>query len=194
MAKQSGVTRNYSKKPSTLAKRQSEFQTLISTGDYKDGSLFPSGGFYVVHKDHKNVIDPKENKEMLAAEILARKGYRIKLMSEKSSMSRVSTPDGYKEGMVMDIKTINNAGKYRIERSLKNAAIQGAEVAVLVQTVTAMTRKYVEEQIAMYVSHAKGEERGRLREVIVVGLSGNVHRHKLKKRSRHTSSLLRAQT
>ncbi len=84
-----------------------------------------------------------------------------------------------KEGMVMDIKTINNAGKYRIERSLKNAAIQGAEVAVLVQTVTAMTRKYVENQISMYLSHAKGEERGRLREVIVVGLSGNVHRHKL---------------
>lgn len=179
MAKQSGGTRNYSKKPNTLAKRQSEYHSLMSTGDYKDGRLSPSGGFYVVHKDHKNVIDPKENKEMLAAEILARKGYRIKLMSEKSSIANLSTPDGYKENMVMDIKTINKAGTYKLENSLKKASKQGAEVAVLIQNTAAMTKEYVQTQISMYLSHAKGEERGKLSEVIVIGLSGNVHRYKL---------------
>ncbi len=179
MAKQSGGTRNYSKTPNTIAKRQSEFHSLISTGDYKDGSLFPSGGFYVVHKDHRDTTTPEENKEILAAKTLAKKGYRIRLMSEKSSVAWLSTPDGYKENMVMDIKTINSAGKYRIERSLKKAASQGAEVAVLVQNTAAVTREYVQDQISMYLSHAKGEERGKLSEVMIVGLSGNVHRHKL---------------
>lgn len=79
----------------------------------------------------------------------------------------------------MDIKTINKAGTYKLENSLKKASKQGAEVAVLIQNTAAMTKEYVQTQISMYLSHAKGEERGKLSEVIVIGLSGNVHRYKL---------------
>ena len=79
----------------------------------------------------------------------------------------------------MDMKTINSASSYKIENSLKSAATQGAEVAILIQNNKAMTKEYVKDQISMYLTHAKGNERGNLKEVIVVGLSGNVHRHKL---------------
>lgn len=101
MSKASGGTRNYSGNPKTMSKRESEFQAIVSTGNYK------------------------------------------------------------------------------IENSLKSAATQGAEIAILIQNTKAMTKEYVKEQISMYLTHAKGNERGNLKEVIVVGLSGNVHRHKL---------------
>lgn len=77
------------------------------------------------------------------------------------------------------MKTINSASAYKVENALKSAAKQGAEVAILIQNNKAMTKEYVKDQISMYLTHAKGNERGNLKEVIVVGLSGNVHRHKL---------------
>lgn len=40
-----------------------------------------------------------------------------------------------------------------------------------------MTKGYVTSQITNYLSHAKGSERGILKEVMVVGMSGNIHRH-----------------
>lgn len=180
MAKASGGTRNYYNNPSTLSKRQTEYQNIMRTGNYKEGYFDNSGGYYAVHKDHNEVIDPEENKEMFAAKALAKKGYRIYMMGEKSYIEGAKKTDGFKEHSIMDIKTINKAGKYRIENALKNAATQGAEVAVLVQNTKDMTRDYVESQISNYIFHAKGTERGNLKEVIVVGMSGNVHRHLLK--------------
>ena len=179
MAKASGGTRNYSSNPKTMAKRQAEYHSLVSKGNYKDSYFDKSGGYYVVHKDHNEVADPKTNKEMYAAEVLAKKGYRIYLMGEKSYITGAKKTDGFKEHSVMDMKTINSAGKYKIENSLKGAAKQGAEVAILIQNTKAMTKEYVQSQISMYLQHAKGDERGKLKEAIVVGLSGNIHRHKL---------------
>lgn len=179
MSKASGGTRNYSGNPKTMAKRESEFQAIVSTGNYKDSYFDKSGGYYVVHKHHNEIADPNTNKEMYAAEVLAKKGYRVYLMSEKSYITGAKKTDGFKEHSVMDMKTINSASSYKIENSLKSAATQGAEVAILIQNTKAMTKEYVKDQISMYLTHAKGNERGNLKEVIVVGLSGNVHRHKL---------------
>ena len=75
------------------------------------------------------------------------------------------------------MKTINSPGKYTIENVLKSAATQGAEVVILVQNTAEMTKGYVTSQITNYLSHAKGSERGMLKEVMVVGMSGNIHRH-----------------
>lgn len=52
MSKASGGTRNYSGNPKTMAKRESEFQAIVSTGNYKDSYFDKSGGYYVVHKHH----------------------------------------------------------------------------------------------------------------------------------------------
>ena len=179
MAKASGGTRNYRNQPKTVDSRQSEFHSIITTGNYKDSYFDKSGGYYVVHKDHNPIADSNVNKELYAAKILASKGYRIYLMGENSYITGSKKTDGFEEHSVMDMKTINSAGDYKIENSLKKAASQGAEVAILIQNTKAMTKEYVKSQISMYLHYAKGDERGNLKEVMVIGLSGNVHRHKL---------------
>ena len=55
MSKASGGTRNYSGNPKTMAKRESEFQAIVSTGNYKDSYFDKSGGYYVVHKYHNEI-------------------------------------------------------------------------------------------------------------------------------------------
>lgn len=138
-----------------------------------------SGGYYVIHKDHKPVTAPNENKENEAAQFLADKGYRVYMMGESSYISDYKKTDGFHEHATMDMKTINSASKYRIERVLKNAALQKAEVVVLMQNTKDMTRTYVEKQISLFKENAKGKERGDLKQVIVVGMSGRIHRHSL---------------
>lgn len=100
MSKASGGTRNYSGNPKTMAKRESEFQAIVSTGNYKDSYFDKSGGYYVVHKHHNEIADPNTNKEMYAAEVLAKKGYRIYLMSEMSYITGAKKSDGFKEHAV----------------------------------------------------------------------------------------------
>lgn len=177
MAKASGGTRNYSSSSATLAKRKEEYDNIMSTGDYISGYFSESGGYNVTHKGHNPIADASINKEEYGAKVLADKGYRVYRMSEISYIEGAKKSDGFHEHAVMDMKTINSAGKYRIENTLKNAARQGAEVAILIQNTKEMTRKYVEEQISNYLKYAKDEDRGILKQVIVVGMSGNVHRH-----------------
>lgn len=130
MSKASGGTRNYLGNSKTMAKRESEFQAIVSTGNYKDSYFDKSGGYYVVHNDHNNIANSNTNKEMYAAEVLAKKGYRVYLMSEKSYITGAKKTDGFKEHSVMDMKTINSASTYKIENALKGSATQGAEVAI----------------------------------------------------------------
>ena len=42
-----------------------------------------------------------------------------------------------------------------------------------------MTKKYVKEQIEMFKYTSPAKSREKIKRVIVVGMSGNVHRHKL---------------
>ena len=177
MAKGSGGTRNYSNNPHALENRKTEFDSIMSTGDYRDGYFDKSGGYFVIHKDHNYVIDPQKNKEREGAEKLSKRGYRIYLMGEKSYISGGKKKDGFIEHAEMDMKTINSSGKYTIENVLKSASTQGAEVVILIQNTAEMTKGYVTSQISQYLSHAKGSERGILKEVMVVGMSGNIHRH-----------------
>ena len=147
MSKASGGTRNYSGNPKTMAKRESEFQAIVSTGNYKDSYFDKSGGYYVVHKHHNEIADPNTNKEMYAAEVLAKKGYRVYLMSEKSYITGAKKTDGFKEHSVMDMKTINSASTYKIENALKGAATQGAEVAILIQNNKEIGRASCRERV-----------------------------------------------
>ena len=63
MAKGSGGTRNYSNNPHALSNRKTEFDSIMNTGDYRDGYFDKSGGYFVIHKDHNWVVDPQKNKE-----------------------------------------------------------------------------------------------------------------------------------
>ena len=82
--------------------------------------------------------------------------------------------------MKMDIKTVGKTGKYTIKSTLEKASKQGANSVVLMQGTKKMTRQYVESQISLFQQKSPKRAREKMEYVIVVGKSGNVHRHKLK--------------
>lgn len=100
--------------------------------------------------------------------------------SEKSDKFKASTPDGKIEKFAMDVKTIGKTGKYTIKSTLEKASRQGARAVVLMQGTRRMTRQYVESQLALFRQMSPQKARDKMEYVIVVGTSGNVHRHKLK--------------
>ncbi|MCM1490394.1 MAG: hypothetical protein NC095_06170 [Muribaculum sp.] len=179
MAKVSGGTRNYSHRDGTLAKRRGEFNQLMESGyDRSRSYMSPKGGFKAVHPDHNapGVGDKAEER----CNVLADKGYRVYLDSERSEIEFQKVKDGRFEKFPMDTKTINETGKYTIKRALESAAKQGARVVVLIQDTKAMTRDYVESQLKLFSEKSPKLARDKIEWAIVVGLSGNVHRHKLK--------------
>lgn len=177
--KTSGSTRNYAKQPNTLAKRRSEYDSLMSSGDYnKRKSYFDkSGGFYVWHKDHKANQDSKS--ERFAAKTLAQHGYKVYLDKEKSNKNKLSTKDGYIYKSPMDIKKIGKAGNNTIKTQLERATKQGARTAVLVQSSKKVTRQYVDSQIKLFKEKSPRKAVDKLEYVVVIGKNGHVHRHKL---------------
>lgn len=96
-------------------------------------------------------------------------------------ISKSKKVDGkiYKE--VFDFKTISTAGKSTIKNALEKASKQSEniETVVLIQNTKSMTKKYVKEQIEMFKHISPAKSREKIKRVIVVGMSGNVHRHKL---------------
>lgn len=102
------------------------------------------------------------------------------LDSEKSDKFKASTPDGKIEKFAMDVKTIGKTGKYIIKSTLEKASRQGSRAVVLMQGTKKMTRQYVERQISLFQQKSPKRARDKMEYVIVVGASGNVHRHKLK--------------
>lgn len=174
--KTSGGTRNYAKQPGTLGKRRSEFDKLMGSGDYdRKNSIFDkSGGFVVIHNEHNLKDGEKE-----AAQKLARKGYKVYLDSEHSTLSHDSKKDGSLYRSPMDIKAIGEAGKWSVKREMERAAKQGANTVVLLQRTKAMTRNYVEEQLQKFRDYSPQRAREKIKYVVVVGASGNVHRHKI---------------
>lgn len=185
MEKQSGGTRNYSHRTKTLEKRRAEFDKVVSKGYYRDSYFDKSGGYYVIHKNHNEIIHhgkigegrKNDNFEDECARKLAKKGYRIYLMSEKSYINGVKKTDGFADHSIIDIKTINSAGRWRIINDMKDAATQGAEVAIFFQNTPKMDKNYVEEQINAFRRGAA--YKGKLSHVWIVGMSGRIHRHKI---------------
>lgn len=178
MAKSSGGSRNYKGTP-TAQKRKSEYKELMSKGEYKGGYYSSSGGFYVLHKDHNEISHQNGDYSDVASRKLAKKGYKIYLQSELSTIDGQKVFDGYLYSTAVDFKTISKAGKNTIKNSLENAAKQGADTVVLYQRTKYMTRDYVESQLDLFVSKSPKRAREKIKNVVVVGLSGNVHRHKL---------------
>ncbi len=174
--KTTGGTRNYASQPGTLGKRSGEFNQLMNSGNYdRDNSYFDrSGGFMVVHNEHNINAD-----ELDAGRKLAQKGYKVYLDSEHSTISGGKTKDGKLYQSPMDMKSITTAGENTIKTAMEKASRQGAETVVLIQQTEAMTREYVDAQVAKFKEKAPARARARIKHVIVVGLSGNIHRRNI---------------
>lgn len=182
MGKSSGGVRNYRNNPSTLDMRRRKYEYYVRRKDYDtERSYFDaSGGYVVTHKLHQPIKDAAKDKSDIASVMLAKKGFRVYLGKEKSTVSGNKKKDGRIYNSPMDIKTITSTGKYTIHSALKAAAKQGARTVVLYQGTKAMTRKYVESQIDTFKVKASKRARRKIEWVLVVGQSGNIHRHKLK--------------
>lgn len=189
MAKTYGGTRNYPSGSSAYVKRQTEYESLMSSGDYSSSlsHFYSGGGFVVTHNEHNAPGEGDDTRHI--ANSLAKKGYRIYLGKEKTS--KISDPakrtgknpkvqDGKIEVRQMDIKTINRAGKNTIKNAMESATKQNASVVILGQRTRRMTRAYVESQIKLFQEKSPARAREKLEYVIVVGRRGTVHRHKLK--------------
>lgn len=176
MEKRTGGTRNYSHRTRTLEKRRTEFDNLVATGSYRLSNFDNSGGYYLIHKDHKDVDSPT-TKENFAAQSLAAHGYRAYLMPDGSYIDGFKKNDGFVERTPMDIKTINSAGNWTIHSALREASKQQAGIAILVQNTTAMTKDYVTAQINSFRNSADGKNNTTLKAVWVISMDGKrIHR------------------
>ena len=177
--KKTGGTRNYAKQPKTWQKRRDEYDAEIATGNYNEElSYFDnSGGYVLVHKDHNKIKEGSP--EMETTKDLAKKGYKIRLASEKSTHFGERKFDGFIYDSPMDIKTVSKAGNFTIKGALEKASSQGANTVIIRQGSPKITRKYIDDQIDLFKSKSPRRAVRKIKRVIVVGENGHVHVHDL---------------
>ena len=186
MAKASGGTRNYSGNTKVLQTRRNEFDGLMYSGFYDIVRSYfdSSGGFVATHKDHNEVEDPNIDREKDASLFLAKKGYKIYLDSELATIEFEPHKDGRIYKLPMDIKTINENGKYTIKRQLEKASKQDVKVVVLFQNNPLVDKNYVKDQIYGengFIQKSPKKALEKIDWIIVVGSNGHVHRHDIRK-------------
>lgn len=113
------------------------YRRLLLDKDYVDVRFdVKSGGVSAVHKYHRfdQQRGPYGTKrgeyEMIVLDTLRRKGFSIILASERAARG-VKTPDGTLNGIVMDIKAVESAGRWAIKDKFHEAVKQGVAVLVL---------------------------------------------------------------
>lgn len=97
---------------------------------------YESGGVSAIHRDHR--FDPAIGAfglkvgeyEKIVVNLLRRRGHCVILESESAPIG-VKTPDGWLDGLVMDIKSTDGNGKWAIKDKFHGALKQGAECVVL---------------------------------------------------------------
>lgn len=177
--KTSGSTRNYAKRPSTLANRKAEFDRFMATGKYDESKSYfdKSGGFVVFNKDHNRI--QANSLELEASKQLAQKGYKVYIESEKSYIYKDSKHDGFLYKSSMDIKTINTPGENTLKTAFEKAAKQNAETVVVRQNSIKADRAYIDAQIRKFKEKSPRRAVKKIKRVVVVGFDGNVHTHLL---------------
>ena len=78
----------------------------------------------MTHNEYNKIKDKNKDKSDIASKILAQNGYKVYLDSEKSTHKYEKRRDGRLNNDAMDIKTINNIGKYTLKSALESAASQ----------------------------------------------------------------------
>lgn len=186
MAKASGGTRNYSGNTKVMQNRKNEFDELMYSGFYDTMRSYfdPSGGFVATNKEHNEVEDPNIDKEKEASLFLAKKGYKVYLDSERATVEFQTHNDGRIYNLPMDIKTINEAGKYTIKRQLEKASTQNVKAVILYQNNPLVDKNYVKNQIYGengFIQKSPKKALEKIDWIIVVGSNGHVHRHDIRK-------------
>ena len=114
-----------------------EYLRLLHDPNYVDVTFDQeSGGVSAVHREHKFDSDigafgiRKGDYERNSLDILRKRGHSIILESEVAP-DGVKTPDGYLDGVLMEIKAVEGKGKWAIKDKYHDATKQGVETLVL---------------------------------------------------------------
>ncbi len=114
-----------------------EYERLKKDSEYKDVRIDKkSGGLSAVHVEHN--FDPTIGKfgiprgdyETLATDALRKAGHKVMLASEHAA-NGVKTPDGFIDGILMDIKAVESVGKYTLKNKFASAGSQKVDTIVL---------------------------------------------------------------
>lgn len=114
------------------------FKALIKNPDYYNVRYDKlSGGMSAIQKGH--IFSKTKSSrygfncgkfEKYAIAALRRHGHSIVLISEKAAEG-IKTPDGFIDGVLMDIKAVEGIGKWAIKSKLHEATIQRVSCVVL---------------------------------------------------------------
>ncbi len=87
-----------------------------------------AGGFVLIHQQHN-----LNNSEIFLAEVLAKIGKRVRMLSEKAPES-VRTPDAEIDGEICEFKELTESTRnirYRVQEGISRAKNQGATAVVI---------------------------------------------------------------
>ncbi len=87
-----------------------------------------AGGFVLIHQQHN-----LNNSEIFVAEVLAKIGKRVRLLSEQAAEG-VRTPDAEIDGQICEFKELTESTKnirYRIQEGISRAKNQGAAAVII---------------------------------------------------------------
>jgi Contact-dependent growth inhibition CdiA C-terminal domain len=86
-----------------------------------------AGGFVLIHQDHN-----LNNSESFVAEVLAKIGKRVTLLSEKA-VAGVRTPDAEIDGQICEFKELTESTRnirYRVQEGISRAKNQGVAAVI----------------------------------------------------------------
>jgi len=87
-----------------------------------------AGGFVLIHQQHN-----LNNSESFVAEVLAKMGKRVKMLSEQAAEG-VRTPDAEIDGEICEFKELTKSTKnlrYRVQEGISRAKNQGAAAVII---------------------------------------------------------------
>lgn len=171
MAKTSGGTRNYKPNSSAYQKRLNEVERMKDSGKYSSVEIFDGGGYLAIEKSEQ----AHKTEEIAAANILARKGYKMILVDEgKQKKDYEPTIDGKVYAISYEQRTPTKDRAETIRNALFHAKRKHAEVALVYSVNHTFTRKSTEEGIKQFEKTTDY----RFKQIIIVADNGNVHRYK----------------
>jgi Contact-dependent growth inhibition CdiA C-terminal domain len=87
-----------------------------------------AGGFVLIHQQHN-----LNNSEIFVAEVLAKIGMRVKMLSEQAAEG-TRTPDAEIDGRICEFKELTESTRnirYRVQEGISRAKRQGATVVII---------------------------------------------------------------
>ena len=141
------------------------YERLLKDDNYADVRFNPTNGaLSAIHKDH--FFDPtigrfgvpRGDYERISTEILYKYGYSIILCSEKYGY-KVKNPEGYLNGKLFDIKSVEGTGKNNVINNFKGASKKGVESIVLYyHDKSVFSEKQLREGYQFYLRNSQSKQ------------------------------------